>query len=176
MIDFKLTGVLLFLVPGLAAYCALYQVFGAVHLGVSDRAKLAPVPPAANSIKALTFVLLWSLAAHAVTTCFIVATRELYTFWPIITLPTWIVDDPYAVTMSGTAYRSTAVLAQLLIGALLQAAISLAIIQWWLRRRVKENSLPRWLYGWPAYLANLVDDDNEVVAGCSRLPICRAVP
>jgi hypothetical protein len=162
MIDLKLTGVLLFLVPGLCAYCAVFQVFGAVQHGFTERGRMLPTPPSANSIKTVTLILLWSLAAHGVTSVAIAGTHWLYQFVPLITLPAWVNDDPYAVATSA-GRTSARELAQLLFGAIMQGLISIFIVQWWLKRRVRTNTLPRWLYGWSAELANLVDDDDKVV-------------
>lgn len=162
MIDLKLTGILLFLVPGLSAYCAIFQVFGAVQHGFTERGRMLPTPPSANSIKTVTLILLWSLAAHGITSVAIAGAHWLYQYWPLITLPTWVNDDPYAVATS-TISTSARDLAQLLLGAMSQGLISIFIVQWWLKKRVRTNTLPRWLYGWSADLANLVDDDDKIV-------------
>lgn len=162
MIDLKLTGVLLFLVPGLSAYCAIFQVFGAVQHGFTERGRMLPAPPSANSIKTVTLILLWSLAAHGITSVAIAGAHWLYQFWPLITLPPWVNDDPYA-SATQTGHTTARALAQLLVGAISQGLISIFIVQWWLKRRVRTNTLPRWLYGWSAELANLVDDDDKIV-------------
>ena len=55
------TGVLLlFLVPGVAAYAAIYGLF---HTGKT----IAPEPPSANSIEALVIVVGASIVIHALT-------------------------------------------------------------------------------------------------------------
>jgi hypothetical protein len=167
--DFHLTGVLLFLVPGLCAYGALYQIFGSWHFpstkrdGSEPNHHIAPTPPTGNSIKTIIIILLWSLLTHALTSLWIALCHVIYPVAPLITLPSWVIDDPYSQIVTLPGPLRAGILAQLLTGALAQGAVSIVIVQRWLRRRTRDNTLPKWLYGWTSKIANLIDDDDVIV-------------
>lgn len=147
----------------MCAYCAPFRVFGPLHF-YGDRRGVAPIPPEAGSVKAVTLILLWSLITHLVSTSVIAASTALYSAYPLVTLPAWAVADPYSTIIGGPAIRLQSLqIAELLAIALLQGAVSIWLVHRWFARKARFDNLPRWLYGWSAHLANLQDDDDKAV-------------
>ena len=154
MPELHLGAALLFLVPGLLAYCALYGIFG-------SGLKISVAPPPANSIEALTVVLLASLFAHAaalglvaIDTGLCVTTGRCLGLSDMTTLIFASLGDGQL-----TAARAGTILA----AALAEGVAVYFVIRLWLRRLTKRDRLPVWLYGWTADIANLLDNADRLV-------------
>lgn len=165
MLDLKVGAVLLFLLPGLCAFCALYGLFGSLVVdhalkrrGLALRSAFAPAPPDANSIKAVTFILLASLVVHGLT--MIIVLVGLFV-GRLLGEPFWLLDDPF--TLAARSSFTLPQLAELLTIVLLQGLAAHVAVRFQLSRWSMRNALPRWLYGWTTDLANLLDDDDKVV-------------
>ena len=68
MPEIKLGTTLLFLIPGLFAYCALFGIFAS-----KSQLTVAPAPPPANSIKTIAIILVASIVVHGLTAILIAA-------------------------------------------------------------------------------------------------------
>lgn len=164
MLDLKLGALLLFLVPGLCAFSALYGLFGDIHIalgasrsrGRAQRVAFAPVPPAANSLKAATVVVLASLMAHAVTAAILEVIGGVS--WWVFNIPA-----PFVMAELLNGAQSDLELTVLLLLVLCQGFAAYALVRWQLHVRARNDRLPRWLYGWTAELANLLDNDAKSV-------------
>lgn len=149
--------IVLFLVPGLMAYCALYGLF---HNGKA----IAPEPPSANSVEAVTVILLASITVHAVTAGLFTANNLVCTgSCPFDAPATWL--DPYRPATSaianGTANGSA--LTFLLMAVIVQGLVAYVGLRSWLVWLARRNRLPAWIYGWARELANSLDDDDSAI-------------
>lgn len=149
--------VVLFLVPGLIAYCAIYGVF---HSGKA----IAPTPPTANSIEAVTVILLASVAAHGVTALLLVANDALCGALRCpIPLPGGA--DVFATIGNALGPRGLsagAVAAGLaVIGA--QSVAVFVAVRGWLRFLARKDALPPWIYGWSTEIANSLDNPDRAI-------------
>jgi hypothetical protein len=191
MADFDLAGVLLFLIPGLCAYSALYRLFAMERMlpsrlrtspafngptvDGSRREPVYPSPPPGNSIKALTMILLWSVAAHAVSaliTFLILRTNAaICDYLRCFAAPANATFDLYQLATEIDTLKSTAAakhlssghVSALLAAALLQGFVSYSIVRRWLIGRFSDKNLPRWLFGWTADIAAQLQDDSVLV-------------
>ncbi len=159
MPEIGISTTVVFLTPGLLIYCALYGVFGGNDSGGQE-------PPDAKSIKALTIILLGSGAVHAVTALII----ALASFGHAQTgfLLTFPGDrGGYYETLLSAAQnqksRTPGVIGYLVAATMLQCAVSYMLIRWQLNRLARKDSLPIWLYGWTAPLANQYGNDDTIV-------------
>lgn len=153
------SGLLLFfLVPGLLTYCAL---FGAFHSGRS----IAPTPPAATSVEAVTLVVLGSAVVHGMTAILIhmngVICRNLACPVP---LPAGLLD-PYAAAFDviGRGAASSDALGGLLVIALAQGIVMYVLVRAWLASRARRDDLPSWIYGWATDIANAADNASDLI-------------
>ena len=152
------TGVLLlFLVPGVAAYAAIYGLF---HTGKT----IAPEPPSANSIEAVVIIVGASIVVHAITSLLFTINLGVCSFGCPVRLPgTWL--DPYGGAMralAGGGIGGTA-LSLSLLGVVVQGAIIYGAVRGWLGRLARRDSLPNWIYGWAKPLADSLDNDDTLV-------------
>ena len=158
MPEIKLSTTLLFLIPGLLAYCALYGIF-------SRRTQsIAPPPPPANSIKTITIVLVASVIVHGLTALLIGLNGQLCsTFCCLPVREGW--DDPYRLggRLTRTTDPATLDVGYVIAAALLQGFVAYRAIRSWLRAQARKNRLPDWLYGWSASIANQLDDVGKVL-------------
>lgn len=152
------TGILLlFLAPGVAAYAALYGLF-------HDGKAIAPEPPGANTIEAVTIIAGVSLLVHAASAMSFSINGLLCGDICLIKVkPAWL--DPYrgaALAMAGKGI-SGAGITLALAGVTVQALLAYAAFRAWLRRRALRDSLPAWIYGWATPLANTLDNGDGAV-------------
>lgn len=152
------TGVLLlFLVPGLAAYAAIYGLF---HSGKA----IAPEPPSANTVEAVVIIAGASIAVHALTAFgFALNVAICREGCPVGVPRGWL--DPYGaalgVTSGGTATGSSIAFA--LGGIAVQGAATYVATQFWLRWCARRDALPAWIYGWARDLANSADNEETFI-------------
>lgn len=146
-------GVLvLFLLPGLATYSALYGLF-------SPRRSIATQPPPANSIEAATLIVGAAAAAHAVATFLVATARAVFAAWG------WTSPDPYAAALqavSGHALDSTTLAVALEI-FVVPMVIAFVATRFWLRQLAERDRVPEAIYGWAARFVNAMDDPSRSV-------------
>lgn len=152
-------GILLFfLIPGLLFYCGLYGLF---HSGKT----IAPEPPGANTIEAITVVLLSAAVIHAVTALGVSLNEALCErVICIVSVPLQSVD-PYVLASQaskGQQFTHGGVIA-LLGAALLQGIVAYISVRLWLFRRAKQDRLPPWIYGWATDIANSGDNEEDLI-------------
>ena len=153
------SGLLLFfIVPGLLAYCALY---GAFHSGRS----IAPEPPSASSIEAVTIILLSSVVVHVTSAVLIHVNHVVCNHLPCpIRLPRGLLD-PYAAAL-GAIEREKAsgeAIGGLLGVALSQGIAAYALVRFYLHWEASRDRLPAWIYGWATDIANAADNDTNLI-------------
>jgi hypothetical protein len=147
---------LLLLLPGLAAYCALYGVFGTNKL-------VSTVPRDPKSVEALTVILLSALLGHVGAT----AVASLFT-WPCVfsackamvslsPQPMDAILQLASAKVPGRADLATAVTEMLVVSAVMFVSVNLILV--YLQR---SDRLPYWLYRWTAQLANRADAAHEI--------------
>lgn len=148
----------LFLIPGLLAYSAIYGLF---HSGKS----IAPEPPGVNTIEASVVILLCSAAVHAVTAAAVAGNALFCEFLacPVRVPGAWL--DPYARAFHamGSKGANARILAALLLLATAQGGLAFGLVRTWLNRRARRDRLPAWLYGWAVGLANAADNEDTLV-------------
>lgn len=149
---------LLFLIPGLLAYCAIYGLF---HSGKA----IAPEPPGVNSVEAVTVILLCSVVVHATagTLIFLNALVCESQICPVA-FPAALLD-PYS-----TAFRSLKdaqapgrTLGMILGISLAQGVVAYVLVRRWLDHLAARDRLPAWIYGWATDIANAVDNADTLV-------------
>jgi hypothetical protein len=149
------SGLILFLlVPGLLVYCALYGIF---HSGRT----IAPEPPAANSIEAVTVILIASLAVHGITAVAISMNEAMCCLIETSFSPPDLYDTATRALANDDIRSET--LTTLLIAALVQGVVAYAAARFWLIRLARKNRLPPWIYGWATNIANSADDDDTLI-------------
>jgi hypothetical protein len=147
---------LLLLLPGLAAYCALYGVFGTNTL-------VSTVPRDPKSVEALTVILLGALVGHVGA----ILAAGLFT-WPclfslckaMVSLSPQPMDALLRIASAKVPSRAdlaAAVTEMLIVSAVMFVAVNLVLV--YLQR---SDRLPYWLYRWTAQLANRADAANEI--------------
>jgi hypothetical protein len=152
VVDLNLGGVLLFLVPGLCVYAALYGLIGLRAQAIT------PAPPPANSVKAIMIVVLSSIGVHAVTAL-------------LVSLIVWFAEgskfnfDIYGLALlaAKSGSFSNGVILHLAGGSLTQGVVAALIVRLYLWRAVRGNKLPEWLFGWTAQFANYADDHDKTL-------------
>ncbi|MGZ2410739.1 hypothetical protein ACUXST_000136 [Sphingomonas sp. F9_3S_D5_B_2] len=148
---------LFFLVPGLLAYCALYGLF---HSGKA----IAPEPPAAHSVEAVTVILLAAVAVHVASAVLIAINSAIcYRIGSLVSVP--MEPDIYVTASKAMSAKQISAdeLVELLGASLAQGILAVAGIRAWLSNRARKDKLPAWIYGWATSLANSVDNDDTLV-------------
>lgn len=154
------TGVLLlFLAPGLAAFCALYGLF---HTGKA----IAPEPPAANSIQAAAIIAGASIVVHGVTATAFAIDSWWCAHGCAIIVPQDFVEPYGAAFRAINAKRITSLgVLFAMAGLTIQTLVTYLVVAWWLRRLARADALPPWIYSWAVDLANSLDNvDTALVA------------
>lgn len=150
------TGLLLlFLLPGLAAFCAFYGLF---HNGKA----IAPEPPAANSLQATAIIAGGSIIVHGLTALlfmlFAFACHHRCSVTPALL-------DPYHAAFGAISVadaRSAGVF-WAMSGLVAQAILVYSVASRWLVYRAMSDNLPPWIYGWAVDLANSLDNVDTVI-------------
>ncbi len=149
--------VVLFLVPGLIAYCAIYGVF---HSGKA----IAPTPPTANSIEAVTVILLASVAAHGITALLFVANDRLC---GALRCPIPLAGGADFLSAAGSAISARSLSAGPVAAGLsligVQALAVFIAVRQWLRLLARKDALPPWIYGWSTDIANSLDNPDRAI-------------
>lgn len=139
-------------------YAGLYGLF---HSGKT----IAPEPPAANTIEAITVVLLGAAVIHAIFALLVSLNNPICeNLWcPIST--SFKSVDPYVLASSaakGEQLTHGGVLA-LLGAALFQGVVAFGGVRMWLSHRAKRDTLPNWIYGWATGIANNADNVDDLI-------------
>jgi hypothetical protein len=152
------TGILiLFMIPGVAAYAALYGLF---HNGKA----VAPEPPSANSVEAAVVIIGASVLIHTVTAiAFAVNSAACQNGCPVKVPVAWL--DPYAAAVSALSGKGIAgtALAMTLTAVVVQGAAAYAGTRQILASLAHRDRLPAWIYGWAKPLADSLDNDDTVI-------------
>lgn len=154
------TGILLlFLVPGLAAYASIYGLF---HSGKT----IAPEPPAANTIEAVIVIAGASVVVHLLCAGAFTLNGALFSTHYLLSVPpAWL--DPYRSALAAVAGKGIGgtALGLALAAVSVQGATTYSAARLWLNGLARRDRLPAWIYGWSAQLANAADNaDTAIVA------------
>lgn len=148
---------LLFLIPGLAAYAAIYGIF-------HDGKRIAPEPPGANTVEAVIIIAGVSVVVHAATSSLFALDRVIcHGGCPLTVRAGWV--DPYGSAIkavTGHGIGGTA-LSLALLAVCGQAAVIYWGIRWRLTVLARSDRLPAWIYGWATLLADGLDNQDTAV-------------
>jgi hypothetical protein len=148
---------LLFLVPGLCAYAALYGLF---HSGKA----IAPTPPSANTVEAVIIIVGASLLVHAATAICFAADAWVCRHGCLVEVPrAWL--NPYGSAVhaiEGGAIGGAGITLAL-AGTAAQGLGSYGLVRSILAMLARRDRLPAWIYGWAVPLANAVDNRGGAV-------------
>ena len=139
---------ILFLIPGIAVYCALYGLF-------SGQAKNIPEPPAAGSIQAVAIVVFACIAIHLATAGLIWVLELPCRAGMCLLVPEQ--SDLYRAAfadMGKDASTGSHDIVRLLSVLAAQCLAGYWLTRWWLGRAIARNRLPLWIYGWTRGVLN----------------------
>ncbi len=142
---------LLVVLPGLAAYCALYGVFGSNTL-------VSTVPRDPKSVEALTVILLAALAAHG-SAALIASLATMACGGSLCARMQPVGPEPMTalLRMATEPSPSRIDLTVVLVEVLLASVAMFFLVNFSLWQLQRHDRLPYWLYRWTATLANGAD-------------------
>lgn len=160
MPEIKLGTALLFLIPGLLAYCALFGIFA-----TRSQLSVAPIPAAPNSIKTLAIILIASVVTHGATALINAAGLWLCARGICVARLPYGYHDIYGTIsrLSRNGPADAFEVSFLVAGAVAQGLAAYLAIRLWLARCAAKDNLPDWLYGWSTDIANKVDDEDRLL-------------